>query len=42
MQCESDDMYFNSIRACRTRLHGIRMPLADLWDFCKKYNIRRL
>ena len=42
MQCESDDMYFNSIRACRTRLHGLRMPLADLAAFCKKYNLRQM
>ena len=42
MHCESDDMYFNSIRGCRTRLHGIRMPLADLPAFCKKYNIQRV
>lgn len=42
MHCESDDMYFNSIRACRTRLHGLRMPLADLAAFCKKYNLRQM
>lgn len=42
MHCESDDMHFNSIRACRTRLHGLRMPLADLAAFCKKYNLRQM
>ena len=42
LQCESDDLYFDSVRSCRTRLHGIRMPLADIADFCKKYNIRRV
>lgn len=42
MHCESADMYFNSIRACRTRLHGLRMPLADLAAFCKKYNLRQM
>ena len=42
MHCESDDMYFNSIRACRTRLHGLRLQLADLAAFCKKYNLRQM
>lgn len=33
-------MFFESIRACRSRLHGLRMPLSELRDFCQKYRIR--
>lgn len=38
--CESNDMFFESVRACRSRLHGLRMPLSELRDFCRKYHIR--
>lgn len=38
----SDDIYFNSLRQCRSRLSGIRLPVAELDGFLSRYNLQRL
>lgn len=38
--CTSRDMYFNSFSACTRRLHGVRIPFADLDEFCRHYGVK--
>lgn len=40
--CESNDSYFDSVRSCRTRLHGIRIAEEQLTEFCKEYRLKCL
>lgn len=40
--CESNDMYFDDIAACRKYLHGLPMSLPELRELCKECNIKRI
>lgn len=40
--CESRDQYFDEQRACRTRLHGLRLTLPRLQALCEECNIRKV
>lgn len=40
--CESNDMYFDDIPACRKYLHGLPMSLPELRELCKECNIKRI
>lgn len=35
----SADKYFDSVTACRSRLHGIKIPLSNLSSFIEKYRM---
>lgn len=37
----SNDMYFERFVRCTKTLHGVRHPISELSDFCKKYNVIR-
>ncbi|MDE6377686.1 MAG: SprT-like domain-containing protein [Duncaniella sp.] len=38
----SSDPYFDGVRACRTRLHGLRHPLGELQAFITTHNLSAL
>ncbi|MDE6190771.1 MAG: SprT-like domain-containing protein [Muribaculum sp.] len=40
--CESNDLYFDTVPACRKYLHGLSMSLPELREFCKEYDIKRI
>lgn len=40
--CESNDMYFDDLAACRKYLHGLPMSLPELRELCKECNIKRI
>lgn len=37
---ESDNVFFNQFSRCKTSFHGIKKPLAEMIEFCQRYNIR--
>lgn len=42
LMCESNDMYFDDIPACRKYLHGLPMSLPELRELCKECNVHRI
>ncbi|PWL62652.1 MAG: hypothetical protein DBY35_02620 [Bacteroidales bacterium] len=42
LQCESNDMYFDDVTACRKYLHGLPMSLPELRKLCKECNLKRI
>ena len=40
--CESNDMYFDDVTACRKHLSGLLMSLPELQKLCKVCNIKRI
>lgn len=40
--CESNDMYFDDLTACRKRFSGLPMSLPELKKLCKECNIKRI